>query len=52
MTRHGRRQVPPTLDIVDLNRLVGLQQFIGTERIEQVLRQTGRRNRSHCRLTH
>jgi hypothetical protein len=52
MTRHGRRPVPPTLDVVDLNRLAGLQQFIGADRIQQVLHAAGRRNRRHCRLTH
>jgi hypothetical protein len=37
---------------VELERLAGLQQFIGADRLQQVLHDTGRRNRSHCRLTH
>jgi Insertion element 4 transposase N-terminal/Transposase DDE domain len=32
--------------------LAGLQQVIGPQRLQQVLQGTGRRNRSHCRLTH
>src|SRR5713101_5204451 len=35
-----------------LDRLVGLHQFIPPERIRQAVDQTGRRNRSDCRLTH
>jgi len=49
MTRQGRL---PALGPVDLERLAGLQQFIGPERLQQVLRACGRRNRGHCRLTH
>jgi hypothetical protein len=37
---------------IALARLAGLQQVIGMQRLQQVLQQTGRRNRSHCRLTH
>ena len=40
------------LEPVDLDRLAGLQNFIGTDRLRQVLCDCGRRNRSHCRLTH
>lgn len=41
-----------TLGPVDLDRLAGLQQFIGNDRLQQALDDTGRHNRSHCRLTH
>jgi Insertion element 4 transposase N-terminal/Transposase DDE domain len=37
---------------IALDRLAGLQQVIGRRRLRQVLRRAGRRNRSHCRLTH
>src|ERR1043166_8958615 len=35
-----------------LDRLVGLHQFISPDLIRQAVRDTGRRNRSDCRLTH
>jgi hypothetical protein len=37
---------------VVLDRLVGLQQFIAPEQIQQALLATGRRNRPHCVRTH
>jgi Insertion element 4 transposase N-terminal/Transposase DDE domain len=36
----------------DLERLDGLQQFIGIEQPRQALQEVGRTNRSHCWLTH
>lgn len=51
MTRQGRYTTLRALEPVDLSRLAGLQQFIGPQRPQQVLRDLGRRNRSHCRLT-
>ncbi len=47
MTQQGFSPGP-----VDLNRLAELQHFIGTDRLTQVLRDCGRCNRRHCRLTH
>ncbi len=47
MTQQGSSPGP-----VDLDRLAGLQHFIGTQRLTQVLRDCGRCNRRHCRLTH
>jgi hypothetical protein len=35
-----------------LDRLVGLQQFIPPDLVRQAVHDTGRRNRSDCRLTH
>ena len=35
-----------------LDRLVGLHQFIPPELVRQAVHDTGRRNRSDCRLTH
>src|SRR5947208_10898269 len=35
-----------------LDRLVGLHQFIPPELLRQAVHDTGRRNRSDCRLTH
>lgn len=52
MTRHDDTRNGQALGPVDLQRLAGLQQFIGPDGLRQVLRETGRRNRSHCRLTH
>jgi hypothetical protein len=52
MNRQGRCSAPQALGPVELDRLAGLQQFIGTDRLEQVLQDTGRHNRSHCWLTH
>src|SRR5829696_1329102 len=37
---------------VVLDRLVGLHQFISPDLIRQAVHDTGRRNRSDCRLTH
>jgi hypothetical protein len=51
MKHQGRRPLPP-LDWVELDRLVSLQQFIGPQRLTQVLQATRRSNRRHCRLTH
>lgn len=48
----ARTQHAVVLPAVDLQRLAALQQFIGLDRIQQVLDGTGRRNRRHCRLTH
>jgi Insertion element 4 transposase N-terminal/Transposase DDE domain len=50
----ARTQAPVTraLGPLDLQRLAALQQFIGSQRPQQVLQDTGRRNRRHCRLTH
>ena len=51
----ARKQQPaalPKLAVVELERLAALQEFIGRQRLQQVLDDTGRRNRSHCRLTH
>jgi len=49
-----RRQGGATtgLDPHALERLAALHEFIGSERLRQVLTDSGRRNRSHCRLTH
>lgn len=52
MTRQGYCPTLAALGPVELQRLAGLQQFIGTDRPQQVLRDLGRRNRSHCCLTH
>lgn len=52
MTRRGYQGTVQALGEVDLDRLAGLQQFIGPDLLQQVLRETGRRNRRHCRLTH
>ncbi len=53
MPRQGRLMTHRELGPVDLSRLAGLQQFIGPERLEQALKDTGRTsNRSHCRLTY
>jgi hypothetical protein len=52
MKRQGRWMAPPQLDPGELDRLRGLQQFIGTDRLQQALDGSGLRNRSHCRLTH
>ena len=52
MRRQGRREILPQLSCVELDRLVSLEQFIGPELLAQVLDETGRHNRSHCRLTH
>lgn len=43
----GSGFAPITLDLLE-----GLQQVIGPQRLQQALQRTGRRNRSHCRLTH
>lgn len=51
MTRQDS-QAATGLGPVALDRLAGLQQVIGRRRLRQVLRQAGRRNRSHCCLTH
>lgn len=45
-------QAATGLGPVALDRLAGLQQVIGRRRLRQVLRHAGRRNRSHCCLTH
>jgi hypothetical protein len=52
MRHQERRDKPPPLEGVELDRLVSLQQFVGPQRRAQVLQATGRRNRRHCRLTH
>ena len=52
MTRHDDSRNVQALGPVDVQRLAGLQQFIGPDRLQQVLQQTGRRNRGHCQLTH
>jgi Insertion element 4 transposase N-terminal/Transposase DDE domain len=52
MARQGLSSGPLALGPVDLERLAGLQHFIGADRLRQVLRDCSRRNRSHCRLTH
>ncbi|MGH7226270.1 MAG: hypothetical protein ACRELF_23890 [Gemmataceae bacterium] len=52
MTRQEHGPTPSALGPIDLARLAALQQFIGPQRPQQVLRQMGRRNRSHCWLTH
>ena len=53
MKRQGSHlPAPRTLTRVELDRRAGLQQFIGTGRLQQVLDDTGRRNRSHCQRTH
>jgi transposase IS4-like protein/DDE family transposase len=51
MTRQDS-QTAAGLGPVALDRLEGLQQVIGPRRLQQALQRTGRRNRSHCRLTH
>jgi Insertion element 4 transposase N-terminal len=52
MTRPDDSRNLPTPGPVDVQRLAGLQQFIGPDRLQQVLQQTGRRRRGHCQLTH
>src|SRR5487761_493976 len=52
MTRKQQPAALPKLAVVELERLAALQEFIGLQRLQQVLDDTGRRNRSHCRLTH
>jgi hypothetical protein len=52
MARQDRWAAPEAVGPVALDRLAGLQQFIGPDRVPQVLRDAGRRNRRHCRLTH
>ena len=52
MSRQGPRRAPQGLRTEDLDRLAGLQQFIGTALPQQVLQETHPPNRSHCRLTH
>jgi hypothetical protein len=53
MPRQERQVTQRELAPVDLQRLAGLQQFIGPERLKQALRDTDRdTNRSHCSLTH
>lgn len=53
MPRQERRVAQRELAPVDLQRLAGLQQFIGADRLEQALRDTDRdTNRPHCHLTH
>jgi hypothetical protein len=52
MARNQQPAALSTLAAVDLERLAALQEFIGPQRLQQVLDDTGRRNRSHCRLTH
>lgn len=52
MKRRVRLPAPRVLGPVELDRLAGLQQFIGPARLQQVLQDSGRCNRSHCRLTH
>jgi hypothetical protein len=53
MPRQERRVAQRELAPVDLQRLAGLQQFIGPDRLEQALRDTDRdTNRPHCHLTH
>ena len=52
MKRQGRCSLPQALGPVELDRLAGLQQFIGPALLQQVLADCGRHNRSHCRLTH
>lgn len=46
-----RQGCPVALSPLELVRLAGLQQFIGTSRLQQVLHDAGRRNRSPCQLT-
>jgi hypothetical protein len=41
MNRQGRCSAPQALGPVELDRLAGLQQFIGTDHLEQVLQDTG-----------
>lgn len=51
----ARKQQPaalPQLAVVELDRLAALQEFIGLQRLQQVLDDTGRRNCRYCRLTH
>jgi hypothetical protein len=52
MTRQGLANGAAVLGPVDLERLAALQHFIGPDRLTQVLRGCGRRNRRHGRLTH
>lgn len=50
------QQTPKVFEVdasqVILDRLVGLHQFISPELVRQAVHDTGRRNRSDCRLTH
>lgn len=50
------QQTPKVFEVdasqVVLDRLVGLHQFISPDLVRQAVHDTGRRNRSDCRLTH
>jgi hypothetical protein len=50
------QQTPKVFEVdasqVVLDRLVGLHQFISPDLVRQAIHDTGRRNRSDCRLTH
>jgi DDE family transposase/transposase IS4-like protein len=52
MTLQRRQETIRELSPIDLDRLIGLQQFIGEDRAQQVLDEAGRRNRRGCRFTH
>jgi hypothetical protein len=52
MSRAGQCVLPTDEGGVVLDRLVGLQQFISPEQIQQALHHTGRHNRADCVLTH
>jgi hypothetical protein len=52
MARKQQLAALSQLAAVDVERLAALQEFIGPELLQQVLDDTGRRNRGHCRLTH
>jgi hypothetical protein len=52
MARQRRQETIRDLSPIELDRLVGLQQFIGDAVVQQVLDETGRQNRRGCRLTH
>jgi hypothetical protein len=52
MALQRRQETIRDLSPIDLDRLIGLQQFIDEDTIQQVLDETGRRNRQGCRLTH
>lgn len=53
MARQGCRAGQSELNPAELDRLAGLREFIGSDKMEQALRETHRgTNRHHCRLTH
>jgi Insertion element 4 transposase N-terminal/Transposase DDE domain len=52
MAHQRRQETIRDLSPIELDRLAGLQQFIGEDLVQQVLDETHCRNRRGCRLTH